>query len=175
MKTRVTTRVVMTSAMRMTVKTRRRHRGRTRRLGQEEEEAQERQVKRRVSSLYRSWCVRAPRSKMDTSEWGLAMALDDLNMVALKQIEQMQTGSEGAERWLDEAVCELRKMAARMDEQDRQEQLGRGRCESRARTGAGARAVAAAAANRRTDAGAPTTEEAGNPREKRRAVAEEQA
>jgi hypothetical protein len=130
MKTRATTRVMMTSAMKMTVKTRRRHRGRTRRLGQDEEEAQERDVKGRVSSLYRSWCVRAPRPKLDTSEWGLAMALDDLRMVALKQIEQMQTGSGGAERWLDEAVCELREMAARMDEQDRQEQLGRGQCES---------------------------------------------
>ena len=60
--------------------------------------------------------VVALRSRMANFEWSLALAFDDLRTAAKEQIELMHTGSEGAERRLDEAVCELRGMATRMDE-----------------------------------------------------------
>ena len=53
-----------------------------RELEQVVQESQERDVRRRVSCLYRSWCVRAPK-KVDSYEWRLSMAL----MIAGRQPE----------------------------------------------------------------------------------------
>ena len=61
--------------------------------------------------------VVALRSRVANFEWSLELAFDDLRTAAKEQIQLMQTWLEGAERRLDEAVCELRGMATRMDEQ----------------------------------------------------------
>jgi len=58
------------------------------------------------------------RLRLQASCDAAKLTLDELREATKKQILLLQTGSEGVDRRLDEAVCELRGMATRMDEQE---------------------------------------------------------
>jgi len=80
-----------------------------------------------LEERHRRLCVQA---QCDAAQ----KTLHDLRTAAKERIGLMQTGSEGTERRLDEAVCELRGMAARMDDQGAEvERLTRAVAEGQAR------------------------------------------